>query len=61
MPMYRLLLCEEEAGPASGAAARVGAKAEAMAADRTTAAEATVTNESLIFFVLLFENYELGK
>lgn len=50
MPMRRLLFCKEEVDPDSGAADRVGAKAEAKGADRTTAAEATVTNESLMFF-----------
>ena len=56
MPMYRLPCPEEKAGLASGATARVGAKAKAKGANRTTAAEATVTNESLIVFVLLFES-----
>lgn len=61
MPMHRLLCPEEEEGLASGATARAGAKAKAKGADTTTAAEATVTNESLIVFVLLFESYALGK
>ena len=60
MPMHRLLCPEEEVGPANVETARVGAKAEAKGAVRTTAAEATVTNESLIVFVLLFERDVLG-
>ena len=47
MPMERLL-CRPKAGLADGGTARAGAKAEAMGADRTAAADATVTNESLI-------------
>ena len=52
MLMHWLLCCEEKVGLASDATAREGAKAKAKGADRTTtAAEATVTNESLMFFL----------
>ena len=45
------LLCRPRAGLADGGTARAGAKAETMGADRTAAADATVTNESLILSV----------
>ena len=56
MPMHRLLCCEEKVGLPNDATAREGAKAKARGADRTTiAAEATVTNESLMFFVQILK------
>ena len=51
--MLKLLCCERKVGLPNDAIARLGAKAKAKGGDdRTTmAAEATVTNESFMFFV----------
>ena len=61
MPMHRLLCCESKGGLVSDAIAREGAKAKAKGGDdrTTTAAEATVTNESLMFCCADFESYAL--
>ena len=50
MPM-EILLCRPIEGLADGGTVRAGAKAETMGADRTAAADATVTNESLILSI----------
>lgn len=53
MPMERLP-CRPMACLADGGTARAGAKAETMGADRTAAADATVTNEQSLILSVSF-------